>query len=727
MAMKKRLLTLALVPTVLIGGCTMPDASAFSGSADEAQVKLEQTITPDSKWINSSIPGAIDENTDVRLQDDFYTAVNKDWILSTSLESDYGMYYERADDIIKNRKIMIVSGEEDPEANETSDVEISPESIEHDEELLKQFVSAVTDWDKRNEIGRKPLEEYIDAIKKISSISEMNDYIADRNGDNFTNDFIISMEVSRLSVDPSTYNVILGRKSHYLLDTRDQYVNINSSGVELARIVENEVITALTGINYSESEARKILKKCYRFEERMADASLPDLVTNNAERMGESEDFYTLDEVKNMQGNYPLAELMNIYGFDKASQYYVPYTDFVKKIGSMYNESNLEEIKAYYIVHTIHEAMTLLDKESYDIAKEYQKLLDSQITIKMKNPDGDTRKIEINDEWDSILQEYVAKYLQEPLEIVYISRYCTAEEKAYLTDITNQIVEYYVQMLSNEEWLDEAARNSAIEKLNYMNRRILYPDYFNDFSNLIFEDDDTILDMVKKAKKSNYCHDALQAGKKVGDADWDLLADPTTTVNAYYLPGQNTINIFAGINAGSEVFDLDKPYEWNLGRIGAIIGHEITHGFDSNGTRFDKYGRDQGIWKAEERSAFDDRARALEKYYGTLSSAPGLPNLSGSKVKDEVIADMGGMKACLGIASKTDGFDYDMFFRSFAGVWCCKETYAEVMLSNKSDEHPVGCLRANVTVSQFDEFINTYDIKEGDGMYVAPDKRIAVW
>lgn len=725
--MKKRIIALALTLALILAGCGASDISNDANTTEEAQIGLEQTISSDSKWINSSIPGAINADTNVKLQDDFYTYVNKDTLVATNVKEDSALPLEHADSLVKQRKIMMVSGIEDPDANKEVTIDIPTEYVEHNEDLVRRFVAALQDWDTRNRVGRAPLEDYIKAITDISDLSQMTDYILDKNGDNFTNDSLISMEVQSLRISPSQYTVILGRTTDYLLESRDQYIAINGSGIERSRIVFDEVVCALTGIGYTENEAQKILKDCYKFEGKLADASLPTLITSRAEYSAESDDIYSYDVVTKLQGAYPLCDLMNKYGFDKATEYCIPYTDFVRKVGKLYSESNLEQIKAYYIVHTIHEAMGLLDEDAYNLLLKYEKSVGDKIEINLTNGDGDVQKVEINDEWDRILNKYVAKYLGEPFEMSYIARYCTPEDKEYLSQMTEDLTAYYVDMLQGEDWLSEETREAAIGKLNSMKRHILYPEYFTDYSDVRFEDDDTLVDMVKKINSSSLYHMAEKAGREVDPTDWDIVTHQSSQANAFYVPKENAIYIMSGMLAGGELFNVENPYECNLANIGTIVGHEISHGFDKNGICFDNFGNDLGWWKGMEMAVFTDRTGNLEKFYDSLPPAPGMANMTGSKLSNEAIADMGGMKATLGVSKKMSDFDYDLFFTSFAKLWCSKQSYTEVLLRAKDDEHPQPFLRVNVTLSQFDEFMETYDIKEGDGMYVAPENRIAVW
>lgn len=167
--------------------------------------------------------------------------------------------------------------------------------------------------------------------------------------------------------------------------------------------------------------------------------------------------------------------------------------------------------------------------------------------------------------------------------------------------------------------------------------------------------------------------------------------------------------------------------EEKYGALGSVIGHEISHAFDTKGSQFDADGNFRNWWKEEDFDAFMDRADKLIAYYdGVVAFDDGTP-YKGQMVQTEAIADMAGFKCMLKMAEKIDDFDYDKFFRAYAYLWAKIETVSSLESQVLTDTHPLDYLRANVTVQQYDEFYETYGIKESDGMYIAPEDRIAVW
>ena len=174
-------------------------------------------------------------------------------------------------------------------------------------------------------------------------------------------------------------------------------------------------------------------------------------------------------------------------------------------------------------------------------------------------------------------------------------------------------------------------------------------------------------------------------------------------------------------------YSADSSKERLYATLGAsTIGHEISHSFDVSGSKFDKDGNKKDWWTDEDRAAFEKRSAKLIEYYDNIIPYEG-GTYSGKFIRDEAIADMGGLQCILRIAKKHKNFDYDTFFREYARSWAHLTTPYNEYILVISDQHPLSYLRTNVTLQQFDEFLDTYDIKEGDGMYLAPEDRIKVW
>ncbi|MCR5355843.1 MAG: M13 family metallopeptidase, partial [Lachnospiraceae bacterium] len=311
--------------------------------------------------------------------------------------------------------------------------------------------------------------------------------------------------------------------------------------------------------------------------------------------------------------------------------------------------------------------------------------------------------------------------LYTPLDKAYLEKYDATETKKRVTKICEDVISAYRDMLSQEEWLSEETRNKAIEKLDALKIKAVYPDKWEDYDKLEL-DGLSLYDCNKEIMR--YLCD-LDIQKTGGKVDHDIWTVDILDANAYYDPQENSINIILGL-LGEPFYYDGMPDEALYGGIGAAIGHEISHAFDTSGAQYDKDGNLNDWWTEEDYSAFTERADKLIAYYDNITVWEG-QNAIGNNVQGEVIADIAGIKAMLMIAAETPGFDYDEFFRSYAGIWrrVNSREFEEFCLFK--DPHPLTYLRTNVTLQQFDEFLETYDIREGDNMYLAPEDRISVW
>jgi putative endopeptidase len=193
--------------------------------------------------------------------------------------------------------------------------------------------------------------------------------------------------------------------------------------------------------------------------------------------------------------------------------------------------------------------------------------------------------------------------------------------------------------------------------------------------------------------------------------------------NCFYIPDNNSIIISGSFLKA--LYRKDVPFETNMGMIGFVIAHEISHLFDNNGAQFNENGNVVDWWTDEDKAEFNRRVDRLVGYFKAIHPWEGA-DLSASILPAEACADMAGMKCILRIAAQRQDFDYDLFFRSFAGLWLDKmdDSYADLLIL---DSHPMDYLRVNCTLQQFDEFLDFYEITEGDGMYLAPSDRVAIW
>ena len=732
----------ALVCAAALGlsGCDSAQEALNSFVDQDPEIVPGTTISADSKWINSDIIGAIDENTAVREQDDFYTAVNRDAILSVDPSKikdgePTGTLYESTS--VQYERLLTLLDRSVDDTTGLDEAVMSAEELRHLQTLVRTFYDRAADLPTRNEQGAEPLRPYLEKIKAISSLDELTAYLADVGGANVSGISLLPISISRpqSAEEEERYTVLVEAKAPLTLgDTASRYKELTISSKDLS---EDLVFYALGQLGYEKAQIRRILNSCYRFEIKLAKhmptVSESDGKTDRDEiNIEEQYQTYDLESLKELAGNYPMETLLLAAGLDASETYMVEEPDQVKNVGSLYIEENLSDIQNYLIVQLVRKNAELLDETLHEKAQSLKNKED-QISLSGENgAEAGEGSADENDEENSqnkvIISTYISPYMRDAFEEIYIGHYCDAKTKEELTELTEQMAEGFRQVLLQADWMSEETREKALDKLDHMGLHVLYPDKMTDFSTLSFEGCDSLIEIVGRLKAFRQQQMKAYVNQPLDTQNWDLRTMPTSIPNAAYDVLSNSVNICAGFLCTKDVYDTEAGTEYNFGRMGTIIGHEISHGFDTTGYSFDRNGLREDWWTAEDREAFDIRSQNLIKYYNALSP---LPNEAGScdgkRLSGEAIADMGGVKAALLAAAEIPDFDYEEFFRNYAKLWFMQQDYHAEYLTLEQDEHPLAFLRVNVTLQQFEKFLEIFHIVPGDGMYLEDENRIVVW
>ena len=508
------------------------------------------------------------------LTDDFHTAINKEWILEQTVSKKEPVIdsFSGSEDKVKESVFGILWSEEGGESTSINNIGLDEEMLKQDEELIRTFVGLTENWEERNRLGVEIARPYINAIEQIHSIEEMNAYPFNEDGQRFCNVYPVGVKVRAPYLDKAVYTVDISRisdNSDWILGSPSQYLSsVSAANKDLC---DAKVYYMLGRLGYSKGEIGRILRYAYRFEGRMADAITPNTAATTQEEYEKINNIYTMDEIRKRQGNYPLTEFLECYGLGQSESYTVEDPGYIRKVGRFYNETHLEEIKSYYIVQTTLDILPLLDD--------------------------------------------VSSYLGEPLNQLNVARYCSAEQKEELQSLIDEIVVTYRQMLRSEDWRSEQTINGAIDKLDNLYIRVLYPDTFTDYNNLDLEGCGNLADAVAHINAYEMSLLDTDVNQPVDRHKWDLKELSTLTVNAYYNASENSINILAGIVADGFFYNEDMDDEELLAKIGSVVGHEISHAFDSNGYQFDKNGEPSDWWDPVDKEEFRVKVNNLQNYY----------------------------------------------------------------------------------------------------------------
>lgn len=641
-------------------------------------------------WPVSDIIGSV-KNYNPKLTDDFYVNVNHEWMMNAKLKPGRvatGAFTELQDVIDERLKALMTD-----------------ETVKgHDGELVRTLYALWLDWDSRNEEGIDELNTQAKKITAIKTIDELSEYF--KTEDSFYNGTVIADYVIGFdNIDSEAYNLEILATGLSLRDSAE-YRKRTSNGERTKKMHDGIVMYMLRRLGYPESEAKKFLDSAFEFEKAISESMMTVDELNAPEAIKKMYNPVTIQELRQKSKAFPFADIIEAHDAN-SKLICLEQPKWLEALNALYTPENLENIKAYLLCNLAKSYITITDEPAF---REYQRLSRERYGITQSRPDYENAMI------------FVHSHLPVPVSRIYVSRYVPSEYKREITEIINDTVKYYREMLASEEWLSESTKAQAIEKLNAMRLNVAYPDKWVDFSGLEIDPSKGLIEAVKAMRrysKQKYFYERLNTR-----VDHDLWIDDVVVVNSYYRPSENSINIIAGI-LGGDFYNSEMTYEEKLGGIGMVIGHEISHAFDTNGAQFDKNGSMKDWWTEKDYKEFQARADKLIKYFSAMKVKG--ENYNGALVQTESIADMAGLKAMLGIAENHNGFDYDKFFRSYARIWKTAATpeYVDVLI--RTDVHALHFLRVNAIVQQYEKFYETYKVQKGAGMYLAPDERVAVW
>lgn len=648
-------------------------------------------------WKNSDITGSVKAEEKARLQDDFHRSVNHDWLSSAKIragEASVNSFSEREDEVEAQIKALL------------ADKTLSS----HEAKLAQSFHSLALDWKSRDSAGITPVLPYLKRIEAVKSLEELTSYLTDSSIAHFGG-FLCDMGTQPDNRDASNYTTGIYRAGLLLRDA-DEYRKPELSESAKRRKSANDLLASkmLKKAGYSQEEAQKLIESHFEVEKVIAAQAMGLKKLYAPESRRERYNVRSRKELEAASPNFPLVQLADSLGYGKSREFVLSEPKWLEAMNDLYREENLRKLKAFLLVRTVLSTANLLDREARNWSVEAgNAVLGSKGSV----PD------------DKYAYNLVSSYLDEPLGRVYAAKYADPASKERIKEVIAEVVAYYRTMLKDEKWLSEKTRAKAVKKLDNLTVRVSYPDKWEDYSGLNFagaEDGGSLTEAVFKIGRFERERDAKQVNTKVDRSKWFAVPQ---MVNAYYSPSDNSINIPAGI-LGGVFYSPHYSAEETLGGIGMVIGHEITHAFDTNGSQYDEKGNMVNWWTEADNSAFKDRAKLISDYYSTLEAMPGV-KADGELVLSEAIADLGGVGCMTAIGRGKKDFDFAKFFKTYARCWRIQTTSEAEEYKTREDVHPLAFLRTNVNVQQMPEFYSVFGIKPEDGMYLAPEKRVALW
>ena len=661
---------------------------------------------PGAAWINSDIYGTFDGMGEIRPQDDFAAAINREWAESAQIPAGQGLTSARVELEMENNamKLALLSGEKKDDPELTS---------------MQNFYAQLLDWDARNAIGYQELKTYAQDIMSISSIDELTAYLSDpdRNIYMYGTPMIQGM-VKADDEDALTNIMNIGNPA--LLSSDDPSFYTDEEDGMMRSIFRRLLVYMLTRLDYSEAEAAELFERCLAFESHFVPA-IDEFVArlmregDSAARMNP----LTIEELDAAYKNIPIRQIYTSLGYDLGDKVNEWMPAALRMYDSLYTEENLEDMKAWILVQSILPFQDYMDRETYEVGARLGNEMSGADSLV---PDEQYAVNAIYERIPGMIDKLFAEYCFDP------------EIKVQMTELTKQMIAAYRVMLTEEvDWLTDETRAAAIEKLDNIKLHVCYPDELPDFSDVSIpsvEEGGTVVKTIVTIMAHDRKANAELLQRKNDGTAWNHTTQ-YSQLGASYMPNENSININAGL-CGGDFYDASWPIERRLGGVCMVVGHEISHAFDTRGADYDKDGNYRDWWKPEDRQAFNDRVNRLVAYYSQIVPVPQLSDKpygeDGARfIMGEAIADLASVKCLLSIARGIENFDYELFFTQLARIQKVARYDAAEMFYLNTDNHPVDCFRCNVPLSNYDEFLETYGVKEGDGMYLAPEDRIRVW
>lgn len=704
--MNKRLISLVLAVMLLMtSGCagiqiniekknTSPE-TAQAEVSQEAEPGAGEVVTGGGKpWIDSDLKENVSEDTPTDPKDDFHLYANKEWILANEIPAGYTSWshYDERSLEVKNRCIDLLSDDG---------------LTGHDAELIRIYNDLVLDWDARNAAGISGIKDLYDEISAVSDIRDLTGLLTDPDKGRELYTFFDIGSTIGLN-DPDTYIVGVGTPSLLLKDSAE-YRERTGLG-DMYYGFYKEMFTYLAGkMGMDKEEAENRFDNAIGIEAALSGNIYTALEQNSEDYLKKINNEMSFDDTVALAEVFPLKDMIVASGYDLDGIYLVTRPDYFAKLDEVYTDDNADGLRDLVLVRYLIGNAGHLDKETYEKSVE--------LSNRYFGTSGAVSDKEM-------AYNRVSSALPTSMQKIYIAKYGSEEDKQKMTELCQEVIDTYREMLSENEWASDEVKDYAIKKLDSMTIHAAYPDRFRDTSGIDISGC-SLIEADRRINRAEYEYYRSLAGtkkdKEMWAEDFDILS-----CNAFYNQSDNSINMIIGM-MGEPFYGSDMSIEELYASIGAFwVGHEVSHAFDSNGAQFDAQGKLRDWWTPQDKEEFSRRVSKMDDYLDGII-AFGDKHFIGSSIDTEMAADITGVQCALRMASKVDGFDYDRFFVKFAGCNVSLSLYSKELSMLLQDPHPLDYARTNVPVQQFEEFYETYDIKEGDNMYLAPEDRLLIW
>ncbi|HEX6571092.1 MAG TPA: M13-type metalloendopeptidase [Steroidobacteraceae bacterium] len=637
---------------------------------------------------------------EVRPQDDFYRFVNGTWLAKTEIPSDknnYGAFTILQDDAEKNLRVI---------AEEAATAGAAAGS---DTQLVGDFYTSFMDEAKAESLGLAPLEPELARIAAIQDRRQLQAYLAAAQLHDVDN--LIGADIFADAKTPDV-NTLWLSQSGFGLPERDYYFSKEKrfEDIRAAYVRHIDNVFKLAG----RQDAAAVAKRVMAFETKLAEASWPAVKLREVEKLYNP---MSLAEAERATPGIDWSDWLAGLGITGVDQIVVAQPDYFQAVGKALQKEPLATWRDYLTLRAIDGYSPYLSSafvnESFDF---YGRTLSGTPQLKPR--------------WKRALAELEGS-TGDLLGKEYVKRHFPPEAKQRMDVLVANLLKAFDAGIDELEWMGPETRQQAHDKVRSFTVKIGYPTKWKEYPGLVTQRDDLVGNVVR-AREVNAKRELAKVGKPVDKTEWGMTPQ---TVNAYYNPLANEI-VFPAAILQPPFFDMKADDAANYGAIGAVIGHEISHGFDDQGRKFDGKGVLRDWWKPEDNERFMARANSLVKQYDAFSPLPGM-NVNGQLTLGENIGDLSGLAVAykaweLSLAGKPaaviDGFTGEQrFFLGWGQVWKRKYRDEELVRRLKTDPHSPAQYRCNGILRNMPAFARAFDVEPGDQMYLPPEQQVRIW
>ena len=665
-------------------------------AAEDDSVKELSVLDNGSPWVNSDLKENIHPDQPTDPKDDFHLYASMDWLSQAEIPDGYSGYtlYDQCADITKDKAIKMFN-----------DGDFTDES--HNVMLAKSLYDLYKDTDARNKEGVEPIREMVEKYLAVESLDDLNELFLDEYYE-LVYPTPIAFGVSTGIEDTST-NLCWVDGMSFILGDSAEYSKRTEYGDILYNYKKDNFVYVMGRLGVIEADANKRFDDAIAFETPIAKVSFTSEDEMSADFYDKVNNTFTYDEIIAGYKNYPIADIIDALSLKYDGTYMTSDLKKVKAIDEAYTEENADDFANLMLVKYVLGNISRLDEDV--------RINDVENYNKYFGVSGDLSL-------DERAYDFTASHLPEQTSQAFVERYSSKEDKERIEGVCYKAIDVYKEMLEENEWLSDDTKKAAIEKLNAITVHVGWPDKWNDYSDLDISND-SFYEAIQRIKYYNVKKAMAKLGTKEDKSNW-AEGKNLLQCNASYDFTVNGITMMVGM--------MNEPFYWSdmsteelYASIGAFwVGHEISHAFDSNGSQWDKDGNYANWWTDEDKAEFDKRVNSFIEYLNTIRIM-GDYYVNGSNVDSEIVADTIGLRCALKMAEKEENFDYKKFFEFFSDMNSGATLYSSMLSQINTDPHPLNYLRVNVPVQQYEEFYKTYDVKEGDNMYLAPEKRLDLW